>query len=63
MKIYMEVTHDKYELPVVIADTVEELGRMTGTSPSGILCMIARYNRGSINWTRFRRVVVEDDEE
>ena len=26
--IYMKVTHDKYELPIAVADSPEELGRM-----------------------------------
>lgn len=30
MKIYIAVTNDKYELPVAVADTQEELGIMTG---------------------------------
>lgn len=28
--VYMLVTQDKYELPLVVADTVTELARLTG---------------------------------
>lgn len=28
--IYMQVTNDKYELPIAIADSVAELSRITG---------------------------------
>lgn len=34
--LYMQVTRDKYELPIAVADTVSELARMTGKSRSHI---------------------------
>ena len=34
--LYMEVTKDEYELPVVVAESLSELSRMTGLSLSGL---------------------------
>lgn len=34
--VYMQVTHDKYELPLAVADTVVELSRICGVSTNAI---------------------------
>lgn len=34
--LYMEITKDKYELPLAVAETIPELARITGKSSSGI---------------------------
>lgn len=45
--IYMKVTHDKYELPLFVADTMGELSRMCGTSVANISHSIShREERG-----------------
>lgn len=36
MVVYMEVTKDKFELPVAVADTIAELARITGTRANTI---------------------------
>lgn len=60
--IYMAVTKDKYELPITIADTAEELGRMFGLTRSGISRAVNRYEKEKMK-TRFRRVAIEPEEE
>lgn len=34
--VYMKVTRDKYELPVVVADTISELARICGVKANSI---------------------------
>lgn len=36
MRIWMKVTKDKYELPLIVADTAEELAQKCGTSANNI---------------------------
>lgn len=58
--LYLLVTKDKYQLPLAVADTAEELARIVGVNPSTIRkCITQRKN------TRYIRIYVdleEDDE-
>ena len=54
MKLYMRTTKDRYELPLAVAESAEELGRMTGHSVNTIQSMISHKIRG------WYRVVIED---
>lgn len=59
--IYMEVTKDKYELPVAVADSVSELARVVGISTSGVskgLSYAEKYG----SRCKYIKVVLEDDE-
>lgn len=55
--LYVEVTRDKYELPVRVADSVGELAKMMGTSPQNISCMLNRKKRGNIKKTKVIKVL------
>ena len=55
--VYIRVTRDKYRLPVAIADTAEELARITGHFPSVIYRSIKCKNGV------FERVEIDDLEE
>lgn len=44
--VYMKVTPDKYELPIAIADTAQELARITGSSVNTIYSAISNYRAG-----------------
>ena len=54
MKLYIKTTRDKFELPVAVADSPKELGRMTGRSAASISSMITHKTPG------WHRVEVED---
>lgn len=58
MTLYMKVTRDKYELPLVVADGLCELSRIVGVKPSTISHSINK------NWKRptYVKVEIEDDE-
>ena len=50
--LWLLVTKDKYELPLAVADTANELARMTGTTKNNIVSQISRGNKKSM----YRRV-------
>lgn len=39
--IYLVTTHDEYELPIAVADSVKELSAMTGILAKTISCSIS----------------------
>ena len=43
MRIWMEVTNDKYELPLKIADSGAELARMCGLHPDTLYSIMYHY--------------------
>ncbi len=44
MYVWMQVTKDRFELPVVLADTAEELAKKVGTSAASIYSSISHAN-------------------
>lgn len=72
-KIYMMVTEDELQLPLAVADTIAELGRITGNSANSIcsaLCHRRKYKgafQGKIkdkgSWPKYLEVIVEDNDE
>ena len=57
--LYMEITNDKYELPLAVADSAEELARMRKVKPNSIYNLIwsAAKRKGK---SRYIKVVIED---
>jgi ribosomal protein L7Ae-like RNA K-turn-binding protein len=43
--IYMLVTNDKYELPLVVADSVAELAKLTGQKRSSVASAITHAKK------------------
>lgn len=60
MVIWMEVTRDRYEFPVLIADSGAELARLAGTTYGNVLKAAHRKPKKR---SRFVRVEVEEDED
>lgn len=61
MNIYMQVTNDQYELPLVVADSIGELARMTGHSKNTVASAIShgkKWKRGRSQWLK---VTIEED--
>jgi hypothetical protein len=58
-KVYMEVSQDRFELPVTVADSVAELARITGTSANTISATISR---AAAEGVPCKYVVVEIDD-
>lgn len=62
MVIWMEVSKDRYELPVVIADSCAELARRCRVNQTSIWKHMFRCRHGLIKRQRFVKVEVEEDE-
>lgn len=67
--IWMEVTPDKYELPLKVADSGGELARMCGLSPDTIYSSISHYKNRKRKTQQLRerkrkfvKVEVDEDE-
>lgn len=59
MKIYMLVTQDELELPLIVADSLGELAEKCGCTKNAISSGISYKKNGGKS--RFVKVVVEDD--
>ena len=62
MKIWMEITTDKYQLPLVVADSCTELAGAVGKKANDISSHIGHFKRGDLKKQRFVCVEVEDEE-
>lgn len=60
--IYMKVSKDKYEFPLVIADSVTELARMVGTTRESISSNIY-HSRKKGRKCCYIKVVIEKDDD
>ena len=61
MILYMEVTSDKYELPVAIAESPRELARMTNTKSNIIRSAICHGKESGRMRSKYVKLEVEDD--
>jgi len=58
MNIWLKVTQDKYELPVAVADSSEELARMCGVTASSIHSSMSHAKDGTRK-TPYRKVRIK----
>lgn len=56
----MLVTNDKYELPLVVADSVAELAKLTGQKRSSVASAITHAKKKGFN-SRYVKVDVENE--
>lgn len=63
--VWMKVTHDKYELPVAVADSSRELAQICGVKLSSIYSIMshAKNNYRNYDWSPYRKIRLEEDEE
>ena len=61
MILYMEVTSDKYELPVAVAESPRELAEMTRTKSSIIRSAICHMKQPGRRRSKYVKLEVEDD--
>lgn len=62
MVLYMEVTKDKYELPLFVADSIKELSQHTGISACRISSIICHGEDVGRHSSRFVRVIIDDND-
>lgn len=61
--LYLKVTNDEYELPVAVADSLEELADMCGVKKESIIQMLSRVKHQKyLKWSCYRKVEIEEDE-
>lgn len=58
--VWMKVTNDKYELPVLVADSAPELAKMLGCSPNNIYSSLSHAKHRRQN-TTYRKVVINEE--
>lgn len=61
MYVWMKVTQDKYEHPVAVADSVQELSRITGDSVNSIRSWMSHYKSGRLKTRKFVKVNIGKD--
>lgn len=59
----MAVTADEYELPIAVANSPSELGKMVGVSENTVSSAISHNQNGKTRGYKFIMVIVEDEEE
>lgn len=64
MKIlWLMVTRDELELPMIVEESAEELAKKAGVSVESVLTGAWKYETGKIKFSRYRRIEVDDDAE
>ena len=58
--VWMKVTNDKYELPVLVADSAPELAKMLGCSPNNIYSSLSHAKHGRQN-SPYRKVLINKE--
>lgn len=58
MKVYMKIKRDEYELPLAVADSINELARLVKTDPAYI-CHVCKRTEGVRSYVA---VEIEDEE-
>ena len=56
---YMLITTDKYELPLAVADTVQELANILGENKNNIESCISHNRRGVSKRSKYIKVELE----
>ena len=59
--IWLKVTHDKYELPIMIADTAKELAALCGCSANNIYASMS-HQKSKGTWSPYRTVRITNKE-
>lgn len=55
MKLYMKCTKDKYELPLIVEDSIQTLANKAGVTVGAVSSMISKHIGG------YHRIEIEDD--
>lgn len=55
--LWLAVTADKYELPLAVTDTAEELGRIYGVTDVTIYNAVTKRHNGRCNGFKYVRVL------
>ena len=62
MKLYLEVTPDEYELPLVVTDSPSKFAKICGVCPNTVSSSCSLHQKGIYKRTRFVSVEVDDED-
>lgn len=62
MIIYMAVSADKYELPLYIADTLEQMANIYGVTTQCVYRQIKLKSNGVISGRKFVKVEIKEND-
>lgn len=62
MTLWMKVTPDRYELPVAVGDTAEQLARLVGCTKNNIYSAISNATKHGYR-CQYIKVTIEEDSE
>ena len=57
---WLAVEADEYELPLVVCDTAEELGKMFGVTKNSVIDSVGKNKSGKISGRKFMKVRREE---
>lgn len=59
MTLYMMVTRDKYELPMIVTESTKELADFAGVRLNAIHCAISNKKNNGRKFSRFVKVEID----
>lgn len=61
MALYLKISADRYELPIAVADTAQELARMLGVTANTIYSQMS-HAKAHGRWCAYVKIEEEEDE-
>ena len=61
--LWIKVSNDKYELPLAVGDTAQELANLCGTTKNAIITSRYHFKVGDVKFTPYRKVRISDEED
>ena len=62
MTLWLEVSQDDLELPLIVAHSAQELADKTGTNVDNVYKAVSRVKKGEVHRGRFVKVEIDDNE-
>ena len=60
-EVWMMVTDDQYELPVILASNAQALADKAGTTKNNVVSLANKFRSGKIARSRFHRVKLDNE--
>ncbi|MBE5957725.1 MAG: hypothetical protein E7254_02535 [Lachnospiraceae bacterium] len=61
MNVWMKIEKDKYELPVAVANTAQELANICGTNVHSVMSIVSKTKKGIIKKPTYIKVEIEEE--
>ncbi len=62
MYLFLKITMDKYELPLIVAGSIREMAKLSGTTENNITSQLHKAKKGIIKRCQYKKVWVDNDE-